>query len=397
MLCIYPKTIDPNALRPELLKHNINSPPVDMNNSSIPFYRFSGVSFNPRIISLMNNNFNGKKIILAFINENDAGPIFQSVSGSFRRFLEGNTLDLTNLKQKGVDIKDNRNLVYAVFCILTLLLGGNDIDSSPIEVVKCENMERSMNFLKYYFPKAKIENNNQAGGGGSNNHGESSTQSSVPSLYQKVLMSSIKVKPVLPPKPLPVNQTFDLTESYERAELDDFEPIMIDPQAYPTNWFFIEFFDCAWQKIGEIGKFYAENAVFSISIDDCPQQSKLYKYIEQSTNYFESRVNTIFGKGSIAMKQKELFNSGLFAHPTDIHSSLIGEGLFGTVISGVFQDKNGCLFGFDRSFVVCNVEDEMFILNDHIFIRNVNHKKLSGFTPEDAASALNSINILKQD
>lgn len=162
----------------------------------------------------------------------------------------------------------------------------------------------------------------------------------------------------------------DTTERSIHYELQMYTPIKLNP-SFKENALIIDFYKCAWHDIESISKFYVGDAVFSITVNYHSPNSPLCFYDKFSRNLLinNNPNNYIVGNDNIVQAQKELFGNHFYAYVTAINEMVIQPQYICIVTHGVFQ-LNDDVMGFDRTMNVAFDEDQIAIINDHIFIRN---------------------------
>lgn len=160
------------------------------------------------------------------------------------------------------------------------------------------------------------------------------------------------------------------TSSVRRVfRLDQFTPVVLDPNVSPVNAFIVAFFHVAAQNIGDIGEFYSDDAQFSITIDICRSDSPLaQKFMPSDCNLLRLK-NCVFKHPKISEWHKSVFPHGFWAHPTSFHWATIGANICGLVIRGVFQLPDETLFMFHRSFTLVMNGGKIFIVADNMYIQ----------------------------
>lgn len=170
-------------------------------------------------------------------------------------------------------------------------------------------------------------------------------------------------------------------------ELEEYEPVGIDPDEFPTNQFIIDFLGKSWNKLGEIGTCYSQDAVFSMTAQDGGPGSSLERFEKFSRNMIKNSSNFVIGPSDIVSAQKEIFIQGFYACPTEIQNAMIDDDMYAVVIHGAFQNafykkvetpefpddiilvKEALLF--DRTLAITEYSHGRFyITNDHVYIHN---------------------------
>jgi len=154
--------------------------------------------------------------------------------------------------------------------------------------------------------------------------------------------------------------------SPDQVTLDMIKPITIEIDEFPTNSFILQFFEETWNSVEDIKPFYEKNAVFSISIIQCGSINPLNLLLPYSRNLLNGDTNLAEGPDDIIELQKQIFPYGFMAHPTSMNNVVLGEGLFGVVLHGVFQYMDNSVQSFDRSFIIGYDGTNMLITNDQI-------------------------------
>lgn len=164
------------------------------------------------------------------------------------------------------------------------------------------------------------------------------------------------------------------TERRVHYTLDMYQSIQLDPESFPAIPLIIQFYESAWNDISSLANFYASDSVFSISINYHSPYSFLSYYDKFSRNllYSDKVNNVVKGSKNIVKAHKELFGDHFYSRVTSFNGSLIPAPHYITaVMHGVFQirtESGEYLLGFDRTMLIFFNDENMAILNDHIFI-----------------------------
>ena len=91
-----------------------------------------------------------------------------------------------------------------------------------------------------------------------------------------------------------------------------------------------------------------------------------YKLSSPICEYLDSEKEENIEKFARFIKMVSTMDKARIA---EINSYMLFPGSFAVVVHGVFEN-DGIIFGFDRSLVLIDVENNYFVTNDHVFIRN---------------------------
>lgn len=392
--------------------------PVDLNNFMNQQY-IRNYNINTQLppngvcVRLFNQQDSGKLLHLKNSNIN-AIPVTQdsvtNVDRAIERKLSGinisNELDLSNIAGEINNINDRNTNGYVLFSAGNFISKNNPSQLQQITSLRfCDNniSDKSLpmfNKIKTIFPNLQnldisgnpLRNRLKLPGVNvvQNIQAELSTTSNQTFYESRGFSEPIIWKPLDPPQPLKVNPISDVVAAIDGITLDSFTPCNLDPNSFVTHPFIIEFLDRSWSSLNTIGLMYADEAQFSYSIGPCIDGSPLHKLAENARDFMnpDSVTNIAMGPANILMLQKYLFGTGFYAHPTFIHSTCIGENLFGTLIYGGFRDNSDHVFRFNRSLTIGNYPDGFKIMNDQIHIQNPSHAKLSSFNIAEAQNII---------
>ncbi|EAY04327.1 hypothetical protein TVAG_069750 [Trichomonas vaginalis G3] len=304
--------------------------------------------------------------------------------GSFVLFLaanysiqKNNTNLVQTLKFCNNGIRDSNigmfNQIKDMFTSLqTLDLSGNSI-----------NKKVTINGVNVIQENSNSNNNNNQNQNNQNQSEQNQNYTEIPDgpFYRE----PVYFKPLPPPAPLTINPISSVLGAADHLTLDNFVSCSLDQNSFPTHPFIIEFLDRSWNNLNKIGLMYAEDSQFTYSIGPYLEGSPLSFYADHARNFLkpDSVDNIALGPANIVMLQNELFGTGFYAHPTSIFSTVISEYHVSTMISGGFADKSGHVFRFTRTMVIGFYQDGFKVVNDHIYIQNPSHAKLSGFNEKE--------------
>ncbi|OHT07585.1 hypothetical protein TRFO_05240 [Tritrichomonas foetus] len=156
--------------------------------------------------------------------------------------------------------------------------------------------------------------------------------------------------------------------------LGNFIPATINPEESPIHHLILDFFDCCWRDMKTIGKYYHPHAVFSATMD-VDVDNMIPRFKSFNRDYCDNHVKmgpVAVGPIEISQRLCDLFGPGFYAHPTSYVFNLFMPECCGLVVHGAFQvdeGKKSYVYCFDRSFLIGVVDNGIFIINDHIFIR----------------------------
>lgn len=159
----------------------------------------------------------------------------------------------------------------------------------------------------------------------------------------------------------------DLVRHDDITDLTLFKPVALKANGFPTNLFIADFLDTLWSKLLVADKFYAFNAVFSMSVDHVRGHS-IMKYDEFSNNYLFDQVLKANGRTEIIDLQQHVFPRGFIAYPTNVDNVVLYDGLYCVVIKGAFLGVNAKVYGFNRTLIIKENFHGYEISNDHLFI-----------------------------
>ena len=171
--------------------------------------------------------------------------------------------------------------------------------------------------------------------------------------------------------PLEVTPDSDIAPARKVFELGEYRPLKLDPSASPVTCFLVHFFECAWTRIGEIGRFYEKDkSEFSVTIDVCRERSALYQQFRSGDcNWLRCRNCVDVGAQKIGDRQRSLFPQGFQAHPTSVSWCGFGPNICGVVVRGAFQSQRA-VFLFHRSFTLREVEGVgIMVAADNLYIQ----------------------------
>ncbi|EAY10850.1 hypothetical protein TVAG_258520 [Trichomonas vaginalis G3] len=160
----------------------------------------------------------------------------------------------------------------------------------------------------------------------------------------------------------------DLRHGEQCYVLGQFKSLVIDPKAFPTNPFIINFLHTSWYNIRQIHKYYDVGSQFSVSVDHSKNFPAMREYEQYTTNLITGQQCVAHGGPEIADLQFHLFPKGFFAHVMSMNYRNFDNDIFAVVLHGVFLGITSHVFGFDRSFTIQAAELGFSILSDHLYI-----------------------------
>lgn len=203
---------------------------------------------------------------------------------------------------------------------------------------------------------------------------ESAKQSSI-----KTGWGNIAYQKVSNPYQIPLRRVIKgnfISSKRPKLVLGNFIPVSINPNDSPVHRFILAFIDRGWTKLMNINEFYCEDAVFSLTADVCPSNSPLARnFIDNgiSRDFLENRLGKIaVGPKEIADAQFSIFGGGFYATIISFDINVINDKICAVVIHGAFHknaDEKEETFSFDRSLLIGSDDENLFITNDHIFVR----------------------------
>lgn len=350
------------------------------------FFVFSveNIQISHKFTRISGNDYKGTKILVAAVNLADWMEITEMVNNALPQLVEEPVLKLSNLENHGItcNLNFSVNLTF-IFFLTGLRCMTNSIDIKKI-IFKGNKMKRAKGFfgLKDFFPDLqemvfsegmeipedqfeKMEVNVLFEADTEEEQAES-LENSKWRLYPEHYYDG---KGYLEPDyPFVSTGNPFLAGRFIHATIDMFNPVELDPEEFPTNGFIISFLNQYAEDINQIGSYYDQSALFSITVNQHGPQSNLEWFDSYSHNMFDNDGNVVYGPEQIVAGQKEVFQTNITFVPTLFHCLILNDSMASVEIHGAFEYNEMC-FCFDRSIVVIEFNDQYYISNDHILIK----------------------------